>query len=254
MTVPKRLTKEEEKELENTLEEETSYRYIFDDDDDEEEKENCFYAFFSTLFYRIKDKCYSIKYAAQRIFRPYHIADIDLWNFDFTMAKWIYPRLKLFIAQERHGYPSDFSEYNENEWRSREEYDDAIKSGKRLGGGPDAWEKILQEMVFAFEWKLNYQNYKDDEQRDKFCKKWNMNNPYDKKVENKSIHYEYKCLKPGLASCISDEMDIDEKEPEKYKYLRRVVRYYNSKHDREIGERAMKGFELFGKYFSNLWD
>ena len=39
MTVLKRLRKEEEKELENTLEEETSYRYIFDDDD---EKENCF--------------------------------------------------------------------------------------------------------------------------------------------------------------------------------------------------------------------
>jgi hypothetical protein len=53
---------------------------------------------------------------------------------------------------------------------------------------------------------------------------------------------------------MSDEMDIDEKEPEKYKYLRRVVRYYNSKYDIEIGKRAMKGFELFGKYFSNLWD
>ena len=48
--------------------------------------------------------------------------------------------------------------------------------------------------------------------------------------------------------------DDDEKEPEKYKYLRRVVRYYNSKYDIEIGERAMKGFELFGKYFPNLWD
>jgi len=109
-------------------------------------------------------------------------------------------------------------------------------------------------MIFAFEWKLDYDNYRDKGQIDKFCKKWNMKNPYDKKVENKSIHYEYKCLEPGLASCMSDEMDIDEKEPEKYKYLRRVVRYYNSKYDREIGERAMKGFELFGKYFSNLWD
>jgi len=250
-TITKRLSQDEEKEMENTLEEETSYHY-FDGLDDDEEKENCFYEFFSTLFYRIKDLCYSIKYKAQRIFRPYHVSDLDLWNFDNTMAKWIYPRLKLYISKERHGYPGVFSEYNENEWHSKEEYDEAIKTGKRLGGGPEAWEKILQEMIFAFEWKLDYENYK--EQRDKFCKKWNIKNPYEKKIENKSIHYEYKCLEPGLASCTSDEADLDVKEPEKYKYLRRAVRYYNSKSDIEMGERAMKGFELFGKYFSDLWD
>ena len=247
----KRLSQEEEKELENTLEEETSYHYFAELDD---EKENCFHEFFSTLFYRIKDRCYSIKYKVQRIFRPYHISDLDLWNFDNTMAKWIYPRLKLFISQERHGYPGDFSEYNENEWHSKEEYDEAIKTGKRLGGGPEAWEKVLQEMVFAFEWKLNYENYKDEKQRDEFCKKWNIKNPYEKNIENKSIHYEYKCLERGLASCISDETDLDVKEPEKYIYLRRVVRYHNIKSDVEIDERAMKGFELFGRYFSNLWD
>ena len=112
----KRLSKEEEKELENTLEEETSYHYFAElADDDDEEKENCFQKFFSTLFYRIKDRYYSIKYKAQRIFRHYHISDLDLWNFDYTMAKWIYPRLKLFIGKERQGYPGDFSEYNEGE-------------------------------------------------------------------------------------------------------------------------------------------
>jgi len=107
----KRLSKEEEKELENTLEEETSYHYFADLDDDE--KENCFHKFFSTLFYRIRDLCYSIKYKAQRIFRLYYVSDLDLWNFDYTIAKWIYPRLKLFIGKERHGYPGVFSEYNE---------------------------------------------------------------------------------------------------------------------------------------------
>ena len=109
-------------------------------------------------------------------------------------------------------------------------------------------------MIFAFEWKLDYENYKDEEQRDKFCKKWNMKNPYEKNIENKSIHYEYKCLERGLAFCTSDETDLDVKEPEKYIYLRREVRYYNSKSDIEIYERAMKGFELFGKFFPNLWD
>jgi len=29
---------------------------------------------------------------------------------------------------------------------------------------------------------------------------------------------------------------------------------YVTKLDIEIGERAMKGFELFGKYFSDFWD
>jgi len=250
----KRLSKEEEKELENTLEEESSY-HLFDEDffDNDEEKENLFQEFFSTLFIRIKDKCHSIKYTMQRIFRRYHLSDVDVWNLDSTMAKWIYPRLKEYIKMERHGYPSAFSEYDKNYWRSKERYDEAIKNGKQLGGGPEAWEKVLQEMVFAFEWKLHY-NDRDTKQIAKFCKKWDIKNPYEKNIENKCVRYEYKCLEPDLATCTSDEPDLDVKEPDKYVYLHRDVHYYNVKHDIEIGERAQKGFELFGKFFLNLWD
>jgi hypothetical protein len=53
---------------------------------------------------------------------------------------------------------------------------------------------------------------------------------------------------------MSDEMDLDIKEPEKYQYKRRVVQYYNTKLEREMEDRVAKGFELFGKYFLSLWD
>jgi hypothetical protein len=248
----KRLNQEEEKALENILEDETSGFFFLDDEDNKPKKKKPrIIQWFLSLPYRIRELCYSLKYFMQRFFRPYHLSDIDLWNFDGTMAKWIYPRFKKFIVQKRHGYPGAFSEYHENEWKNKEAYDNAIKNGEILGGGPEAWEKILQEMIFAFEWKLHYQ---DKFQVDEFCKKWNVKNPHEKCIENKSIHYEYKCLEPNLAFSMSDEMDLDVKEPEKYQYKRRVVQYYNTKLEREMEERATKGFELFGKYFLSLWD
>jgi hypothetical protein len=251
----KRLSKEEEKLLENVLEEETPYFSLFDTDEDIKSNKERLYELFYSIFRRIKDMYCSVKYLIQRIFRPNHLSDVDLWNLDSTMAKWIYPRLKAFIERKRYGYASIFSEYNENEWESKEQYDKAIKEGKHLGGGAEAWEKVLQEMIFAFEWKVYYECCEDEKQRDKFCKKWNIKNPHKKKLENKHIYYEYKSLEPEFARCTSDDSELDKKEPEKYLFLRRCVHYYDSKYDVEVIEkRARKGFELFGKYFLDLWD
>jgi hypothetical protein len=198
---------------------------------------------------------YSVKYTLQRIFRPTHLSDMELWNLNSTMAQWIYPRLKNFIRGKRNGYPGIFSEYNKNEWTSRERYDEAVREGKHLGGGAEAWDKILQEMLFAFEWLLHYENYDNEKQRGNFCKKWGIRNPHEKRIENKTIDYAYKCLEPGLAGCISGDPELDKKEPEKYLFLRRQVHYYDVKYDVEvITQRARKGFELFGKHFLDLGD
>jgi hypothetical protein len=252
----KRLSKEQEKALENVLEEETPGFLFFDDNEDDElnDKKQP-YGLFHSIPWRIRDMYYSIKYMTQRIFRPNHLSDIEWWNLDLTMAKWIYPRLKTFIKKERHGYPGIFSEYNKNEWKSKEQYEKAIKTGELLGGGPEAWDKILQEMIFAFEWEIYYKNSNNEKQRDKFCKQWGIKNPHEKRIENKYIDYIYKSLEPGFAGCASDDPELDKKEPEKYLFLRRCVRYYDAKYDIEIiSPRAQKGFELFGKHFSNLWD
>jgi hypothetical protein len=128
----------------------------------------------------------------------------------------------------------------------------AIADGTHLGGGSEAWEEALNEIIFAFEWMLHFDEYKNRIQKDNFCKKWNIKNPYEKNLENKTIHYVYDMQDGG--SCISDESDLDEKEPEKYRFTRRTVGYHNVNTVIEMQERARKGFELFGKYFMNFWD
>jgi len=244
-----RYTQEEEIELQNTLEDESSFFF-----NGEHTKRKFYQKIFPFLKYRVRDSYYDIKYKVQRIFRRNHLSDIDLWGFDSTMAEWIYPRLKAFINKKRHGYPGIFSEFNEHEWENRENYDKAIAAGTHLGGGSEAWEQTLQEILFAFEWKLHFENYSTESHRDSFCTKWNIKNPFTKNLENKSIQYKYKCLQPDLAFCISDDPDLDKKDPEKYSYTGRIVSYHNVKANIEIQKRAQKGFELFGKFFLNFWD
>jgi len=99
---------------------------------------------------------------------------------------------------------------------------------------------------------LHFDEYKDRTQQGNFCKKWNIKNPYEKNLENKTIHYVYD-MQDG-STCIAHEPDLDVKEPEKYRYKRRTVGYHNVNTVIEIQERARKGFELFGKYFMSFWD
>jgi hypothetical protein len=95
-----------------------------------------------------------VRFVMQRIFRKDHIADLDLFDLDLNLALYIYPRIKAFVKAEKPGYPGYFAEYLESEWKSREEYDKAVKEGKIAGGGAEAWNAVLQEILFAFEWKV----------------------------------------------------------------------------------------------------
>jgi hypothetical protein len=88
------------------------------------------------------------------------IAQYDLWSLDHTIAKWVSPRLKAFVKSNRHGFPTYFSGWNEDEC-SREKYDEMVKNGDRdpevaagTKDGPKKWEDVLHEMVFAFDWKV----------------------------------------------------------------------------------------------------
>ena len=49
----------------------------------------------------------AIKWFFQKIFRGY--SDPEIWGLDYTIAKFIYPRLRIF-KQHLHGYPSDLDE------------------------------------------------------------------------------------------------------------------------------------------------
>lgn len=66
-----------------------------------------------------------------------YVNPIECWNLDYTIAKWILPRLKLF-REETVGYPSiDRKIYAE--------------TGEMVGITFEDWQKILDEIILAFE-------------------------------------------------------------------------------------------------------
>jgi len=243
---------------------------IFDFDDDNKSP------FLETIFYRIKYRIENffggIKYGFQKLIRPYHTSDLELWNLDGLMAKILYPKILAYKNMERHGYPSDFSEYHKNEWKSKDEYENAVKEGKIKGGGPEAWEKVLDEIIFAFEWHLYCKDsIGTDKRAIKFFEKYGYKNPYAETEENKSISYIYNMSEKyineqikkspdlkeygGLApTCMSGERDLHIKEPENYSFIKESIHYCDTHYIMKIEKRALEGFRFFGEYFTNFWD
>jgi len=175
--------------------------------------------------FRIKDAYYNLIYITQKIFRLNHTSDRDLWNLSNHLGDIILPKLQAFIDIKKIGYPAMYSEYDDNSgFKSREKYDSYIKSGEMIGGGPEKWEADLQEMLFAFEY-IKYSDL-DNKKSKAFYKRWNLEDPHEKKEENKCESF----MKDG------------------------TVFYYNTALTLKYGKRAEKGFELFGKHFQSLWD
>ena len=154
----------------------------------------------------IKEFYYKLQYAFQLVFRKDHVPDRQVWNMYSYLVPYIYPRIKRFIESNRMGYPGIFSEYNENEWQCKEDYDEYIKNEKILGGGREAWDKILEEILFAFE-------FLKAEEDEKFKKK-----VFDKKHEDvhkkisSNLHNSnsYKNKKDGSIMIAGDNDKVDQ--------------------------------------------
>lgn len=197
---------------------------------------------------RIGDFLRSIKYFFQKLFRKSHTSDREIWNLHYYMAKSLQPKLKAFKESKRVGYPAAFAEYFENEWKNKEEYDQAVAEGKLQGGGPEAWEKILDEILFAFDWFLSEESLDDS-----FYKRYNLPNPHEEIEENKRWSYWYD-LKDGGALSTSNKLSEEEMKERGATPREPRATYFNVEKHTEYAERAQKGFELFGKYFMNFWD
>jgi hypothetical protein len=241
-------------------------------DIDDEKEPSLFEKIFYRITYCVKNFFCGIKYGFQKLIRPSHVSDWDLWDLDALMAKMLYPKILAFKKMKRHGYPSAFSEYSENRWKSKDEYEKAVKEGKIKSGGPEAWEKVLDEIIFAFEWHLYCKDSRGTDKKGiEFFEKYGYKNPYAKTEENKSVSYVYRMSEKyineqiekspdlkefgGLDSeCLSDECDLHIKEPENYSFIRERIHYSDTRYIMEIGKRALEGFRLFGEYFINFWD
>jgi len=146
----------------------------------------------------------------------------DTWSMDNTLADIILPMLKQLNA-EKHGAPNVADEDVPMElqsWTSpaKDEYD---VDGRHFA----RWEWVMNEMIFAFESKVN------DGWQEKFYSgvsdikvvpcKWDENGKPTLYTFEEGPNHTYKCDYEGIA---------------------------------EVQKRITNGYRLFGKYFEALWD
>jgi len=193
-----------------------------------------------------------VKWSSQRVFRTHHASDCDLWGLSEHLAPIILGKLQAFKNMPRHGYPSFFSDYCKEEWGSKEEYEDAVAKGKVTGGDEEAWNKVLDEMIFAFEFITYYEA--KDKKRDRMLKKYGLKYPHEKTPESRTVHYVYKCGKDKDKHIMSSYLPPDDPANAKREYLGEDISYYNFNLEGEYYKRAQKGLELFAKHFMSLWD
>ena len=146
----------------------------------------------------------------------------DTWSMDHTLADIILPMLKQ-LNTEKHGAPHVDDEdvpMEVQSWVSpaKDEYD---TDGHHFA----RWDYVLNEMIFAFECKV------DDTWQEKFSSgehdmknvpcKWDENGKPTLYNFEKGPNDTYKCDYEGM---------------------------------REVQKRITNGFRLFGRYYENLWD
>ena len=150
----------------------------------------------------------------------------DTWNMDHTLADIILPMLKQLKARQ-HGAPNVADEDVPKHLRSiyalpKDQYD--------VDGNHFArWDWVLDEMIFAFEHKLD-DSWEDDYRSGNIDHKWV---PVDAKGnEVPKGEHKYYQMKEGpnhTYICDYDGMKV-------------------------VHDRMQNGFRLFGKYYQNLWD
>lgn len=182
----------------------------------------------------------------QKIFRRNHLCDYDVYEAQICMAKRILPVLYAFRNSERMGHPSIFSEYEENSWGSREEYDEAINSGRMIGGGEEQWIKELNHIIDAVEF-IAFEGTK------KITAWWLRifnSDPWCRNETNKYFYYTYK-IKDSNHTGITFRQ---KPENDKYYDIEEHISYGNSEL-LEIGEKYVnEGLEKLGKYWRCFWD
>jgi len=215
---------------------------------------------------RITDFYYNGKYRIQRLFRGY--SDVDIFSFYSEISRVTLPRL-IQYRNKLNGFPGIFSEYNENEWKNREDYEKAIDEKRILGGGSETWEKILDKMIFSFTHILVEDSMGGTKLEKKLVKEYiekygDVRAETDDNLKNHSYHY-FENPNPkhdmDTASVYVPEEDFNNELVEKYKKdglvykgLKKRTYYHNEKLEKELNDKCDEGLMLFGKYFRNLWD
>lgn len=159
------------------------------------------------------------------------IEDFDTWSLDHTLAHIIYPAL-LQLKATKHGVPSEIVNDVGGEDYSHQDSFDFYKEthAESWEIASKRWDAILDKMIWSFE-----QLMKDD---------------YDKLYHHGKNEFDWvetdKLYPNPLTGKMEKTFQMVDKDPDSH--------WYDAEGHQLHEDRMNEGFELFGKYFRNLWD
>jgi hypothetical protein len=149
-----------------------------------------------------------------------HIDRWDTWSMDDTLAHIILPMLKQ-LKETKHGSPYvENADVPEELQATVHEKLDYHKDGTTDDKFFERWDWVLDEMIFAFETKV-------DDGR------------WEEQFETGESDLQWKKLEDGNYQMVEGPNH---------------TRVYDWESRKEYQERISNGFRLFGKYYENLWD
>ena len=148
-----------------------------------------------------------------------HIDRWDTWSMDHTLALIVLPMLKQLKAS-KHGAPQVDVEDVPKELRpTKKELAAYNKDGTTDDKFFERWDWVLDEMIFAFDSKVN-----DD---------------WEEQFETGESDIRWKTLEGGMSEMVRGPND---------------TKVYDWEGRKAYQERISNGFRLFGKYYESLWD
>lgn len=202
------------------------------------------------------DLIWSIKYYTQRIYRKSHTSDRDLFELYPRLTDLILPKLEAFKNSHRAGHPMCFCDWTPTKddpkyggmGMTKAQYEKDKKKGIFKGGGMKAWDKTLDEMIFAFNF-IKYHEYGGKKQA-AFFERYKIKDPTAETKANMHLNYVYKSKEDGHMMWSGERL----KNEKKYELVKTEPIYYNTESEKALYERAEKGLQLFAKHFLSLWD
>jgi len=147
-----------------------------------------------------------------------HIDRWDTWSMDHTLALIVLPMLKQ-LKETKHGAPYVDLKDVPKELQPKKQTKKQKDNGETDSTHFERWDWVLDEMIFAFENKVN-----DD---------------WEEQFESGEHDLQWKKLEDGNYEMVNGP---------------KHTREYDWEGRKKYQERISNGFRLFGKYYENLWD
>ena len=147
-----------------------------------------------------------------------HIDRWDTWSMDNTLAYIVLPMLKQ-LKETKHGGPYVDPKDVPKELHPKKQTKKQKDNGETDSTHFERWDWVLDEMIFAFDSKVN------DGWEDQF--------------ETGESDLQWKQLEGGMSQMVEGPNH---------------TKVYDREGRKAYEERISNGFRLFGKYYQNLWD